>query len=70
MGDNSENDKKICDYIESKCNNIQNLCGKLDIGELANVLFYSDYVICNDSAILHFSEALGKEGTCYIWFDS
>ncbi|MBK8554030.1 MAG: glycosyltransferase family 9 protein [Ignavibacteria bacterium] len=60
VGDNSTNDKKICDYIESKCKNILNLCGKLDMNELANVIYYSDYVICNDSAIMHLSEALGK----------
>lgn len=60
VGDNSSNDKKICDYIESGCKNVLNLCGKLDMNELANVIYYSDYVICNDSAILHLSEALGK----------
>ncbi len=60
VGDNTANDKIICGYIESKCRNVLNLCGKLDIKDLANVLFNSEYVISNDSAVLHLSEALGK----------
>lgn len=61
VGDKSENDKKICDYITSKCNNVTNYCGQLNIKELASVIYNSDYVICNDSAVLHLSEALGKK---------
>lgn len=61
VGDESQNDKMICDLIESNCKNVINLCGKPNMSELANVLFNSEYVICNDSAILHFSEALGKK---------
>jgi ADP-heptose:LPS heptosyltransferase len=60
VGDNSEKDKEICSYIEKETGAI-NLCGKLAYNELANVLYNSEYVITNDSAILHFSEALGKK---------
>jgi len=60
VGDDSMKDKNICEYIEMKCSNILNLCGKLNIMALANILYNSEYVVCNDSAILHFSEALGK----------
>lgn len=60
VGDKSENDKKICDYIASNCSKVLNYCGQLNIKELASVIYNSDYVICNDSAILHLSEALGK----------
>ncbi len=37
------------------------MCGKLDIPRLANILYNSEYVICNDSAILHLSESLGRK---------
>lgn len=60
VGDQSENDKLICDHIESKCKNVLNYCGRFNMEELANVLLHSKYVICNDSAILHLSEALNK----------
>lgn len=60
-GDDSEKDKKICRYIESRCKNTINLCGKLDISKLAGLIYNSECVICNDSAILHLSEALGKK---------
>jgi ADP-heptose:LPS heptosyltransferase len=62
-GDDSERDKKICGYIETNCRNVFNLCGKLNIQKLANVIYYSESVICNDSAILHLAEALGKKVT-------
>ncbi len=62
-GDNSDRDKNICSHIESKCSNTLNLCGKLDINNLAGVIYHSEYVICNDSAILHLAEALGKKVT-------
>ncbi|MEO6695739.1 MAG: glycosyltransferase family 9 protein [Ignavibacteria bacterium] len=60
VGDNSKKDLETCAYIESKCINVMNLCGKLNMKSLANILYNSEYVICNDSAILHFSEAIGK----------
>ena len=60
-GDGSETDMIICRLIEANCSNVINLCEKLSINELANVIFYSDFVICNDSAILHLAEALGKK---------
>ncbi len=59
-GDNSERDKEICGYISGQCANTVNMCGKLNISALANVLYYSAQIICNDSAVLHLSEALGK----------
>lgn len=59
-GDDSENDKKICSNIEANCKNIINMCGLLNIEQLAGVLYNSEFIICNDSAILHLSEAIGK----------
>lgn len=59
VGDESEKDKAICKYIEENTGSV-NLCGKLNYSGLANVIYNSEYVITNDSAILHFSEALGK----------
>lgn len=60
-GDATEKDKSVCGYIESQCGNVLNMCGKLDIRALANMIFYSDGVICNDSAVMHLAEALGKK---------
>ena len=60
VGDKTEKDNKICKYIEENTEAI-NMCGKFDYNQLANLLYNSDYVITNDSAILHFSEALGKK---------
>ncbi|MDQ3020812.1 MAG: glycosyltransferase family 9 protein [Bacteroidota bacterium] len=63
IGDRSRNDEEICKYIELKCDSVLNLCGKLSLSKLANVIYYSRFVICNDSAVLHFAEALGKKVT-------
>ena len=63
VGDNSERDKSICKYITEHCNDVTDLCGNLSINELAGVLHNSYNIITNDSAILHFSEALGKSVT-------
>lgn len=61
VGDKSERDISICNYIESKCGNVLNMCGKLNIKALANILSNSDFVICNDSAALHLAEATGRK---------
>lgn len=60
-GDDSDRDVSICGYLENECPGIINMCGKLNMKSLLNVLFNSEYVICNDSAVLHLSEALGKK---------
>lgn len=60
VGDESERDTEICRKIEMNSNGVVNMCGGLSIRELANVLYNSEYVICNDSSVLHLSEALGK----------
>ncbi len=60
-GDNSERDKEICRLISEQCSNTVNFCGKLNMSALANTIYYSELVICNDSAVLHLSEALGKK---------
>lgn len=59
VGDDSKKDKEICEYIGNEAHAI-NLCGRLNYTELANVIYNSEYVVTNDSAILHFSEMLGK----------
>lgn len=63
VGDEMENEKKICKYIESNCRNVINMCGGLTIGQLAAVIYNSEYVICNDSGILHLAETIGKRVT-------
>lgn len=60
-GDSVEADKSICGYIESRINNCVNLCGKLNYSELAGVINNAQFVVCNDSGILHLAEALGKK---------
>ncbi|MBS1492082.1 MAG: glycosyltransferase family 9 protein [Bacteroidetes bacterium] len=60
VGDESDKDKSICSYIAKETAAI-NLCGKLSYPELANVIYNSEFVITNDSAILHISEMLGKK---------
>ena len=60
IGENNEREMGICAKIGSECKNVINMCGKLNYEELAGYIYNSEYVICNDSAILHFAEALGK----------
>lgn len=60
-GSSDKTDKEICSKINSECKNTINLCGELSISELASVIKGSEYVICNDSAVLHISEALNKK---------
>ncbi len=62
-GDGSERDTTICKIVESNCDGMMNLCGKLSIKELASVLAGSKAVFCNDSAVLHLAEAVGKRVT-------
>lgn len=60
VGDESNKDIEICNYIERETG-AMNLCGKLGYNELANIIYNSEYVVTNDSSILHFSESLGKK---------
>lgn len=60
-GDNNDIDKSICDYLQSQLKNITNLCGKMNFPELAGLISKSKFVLCNDSGVLHLSEALGKK---------
>ncbi|MBI5402604.1 MAG: glycosyltransferase family 9 protein [Ignavibacteriae bacterium] len=60
-GDNSEADKSICGFLESLSKNTINLCGKTDFNSLANIIYNSKLVICNDSGVLHLAEALNKK---------
>lgn len=60
-GSEEKTEMDICEKINSGCSNTINLCGKLTIGELTSVISGSQYVICNDSAVLHLSEALNKK---------
>lgn len=68
VGDNSQRDINICKMIEQSCENVVNLCGRTDFKDLANLILNADYVICNDSGVLHFAELLGKK--VYVFFGS
>jgi ADP-heptose:LPS heptosyltransferase len=59
-GDDSDVDKEICSYL---CDNekIISYCGKLNYSELAYVLQNAEFVISNDSGVMHFAETLGKK---------
>lgn len=60
-GDNSEADKSVCGYLESLSGDTINFCGKTDYRTLANLIYCSKLVICNDSGVLHMAEALDKK---------
>ena len=61
ISDNTKEETGICKRLAKISNNCINYGGKIKYEALANVLHYSDFVICNDSAIMHFAEALGKK---------
>lgn len=61
IGDSSETDKSICGYLESVSQNVINYSGRTDFGLLANLIYNSKIVICNDSGVLHLAEALNKK---------
>lgn len=64
-GDNTEKDSDICKYLSDKYENAINFCGKSDYYTLANLIFNSRLVICNDSGILHLTEALNKKAIVF-----
>jgi ADP-heptose:LPS heptosyltransferase len=61
IGDDSERDKSTCAYLTATSGNVINYCGKTDYNTLANLIFHSDLVLCNDSGVLHLAEALNKK---------
>lgn len=67
-GDDNETDKEICRYFETQLSNSLDLCGKLSFPELADVINGADFIVCNDSGILHLAEALGKK--VFVFFGS
>jgi heptosyltransferase-2 len=60
-GDNNEVDRKVCNNLENAFPCCLNLCGKLSFDELAGVIKGAEFVVCNDSGIMHLAEALGKK---------
>ncbi|MGB9696869.1 MAG: glycosyltransferase family 9 protein [Ignavibacteria bacterium] len=68
VGDNTPADLEICSYLEARLNNCINLCGKTDFKQLISLVFYSEFVVCNDSGILHLSEAMNKK--TFVFFGS
>ena len=61
VGERTKKDMKVCSYLSKVSGNVINHCGKMNYKALANILFNSELVICNDSGILHFAEALRKK---------
>jgi ADP-heptose:LPS heptosyltransferase len=68
VGSNNPDDLEICSYLYARLGNSVNLCGKLDFKQLMSVVFYSEFVVCNDSGILHLSEAMNKK--TFVFFGS
>lgn len=68
VGGNNKEDIIICEDIASQVGGAINLCGKMDYPELAGLIKDSEYVICNDSGILHLSEYLSKK--VFVFFGS
>lgn len=60
-GDNNEVDRDVCDSLENTFTDCLNLCGKLSFDELAGVIKGAEFVVCNDSGIMHIAEALWKK---------
>lgn len=67
-GDDNETDLDICRNFGKELDNPVNLCGKLSFPELAGIIKDSEFVVCNDSGVLHLSEALGKK--VFVFFGS
>ena len=67
-GSDSKKDTEICKFLEDKSSNTTNLCGKLTIPQLAEYIKKSEYVISNDSGVMHLAEALNKP--VYVFFGS
>ena len=67
-GDKSDKDFLICDYLSKKFKNTENYCGRTDFKQLANLIKYAKFIICNDSGVLHLAEALNKK--VYVFFGS
>jgi heptosyltransferase-2 len=67
-GDNNQIDNEVCSHLDSQFDNSLNLCGKLSFSELAGVIKGSEFVVCNDSGVLHLAEALGKK--VFVFFGS
>ncbi len=63
VGDNSDTDHFICNYITDQSDNVFNLCGVLTYPELVYLINESNGVISNDSGMMHFAEAAGKPVT-------
>lgn len=59
-GDNPV-EKEICSFISRDNQNVKDLSGKTDYNMLMDLIGNSEFVICNDSGILHLSEAIGKK---------
>ena len=58
-GDNPT-EKEICAFIARDNQNVKDLSGNTDYNMLMDLIGNSEFVICNDSGILHLSEAIGK----------
>jgi ADP-heptose:LPS heptosyltransferase len=61
IGDDTDIDKSICNYLSGFSQNILNYCGKTDFNILTNLIYNSEMVLCNDSGILHLAEAVRKK---------
>ena len=61
VGDDTDIDKEICKFLSNISKNVLNYCGKTNYSELANILYYAELVLCNDSGVLHLAESLGKK---------
>lgn len=63
VGSSSPADIENCRHIADQCKNATDVCGKLSLQQLVFVLRRAKAVVTNDSAVMHLSEAAGKDVT-------
>lgn len=68
VGDKNPVDMEICGYLEANLSGSLNYCGKTDFRQLMCLIQHSEYVVCNDSGVLHLSEAFNKR--TFVFFGS
>lgn len=56
----TEGDNQVCDSIVRAVTEVKNLAGRTDLGEAIDLLSVVDWVVANDSGLMHVAAALGR----------